>query len=194
MDGDGDLDILASDRKGPRRGVLWLENPGPSSALADAAWKEHLIGPGDREVMFLNVADFGKPIGTAIVCAVRKRGIAIYYHGNAGSPEWKVHEIAMPAGCGTGKAAAVADIDLDGRPDIVFTCEAATDGKSGVRWLSYTGSVLDRQWRDHEISGPAGVKFDRIELIDLDADGDRDLITTEERDGLGVIWYENPTR
>ena len=42
------------------------------------------------------------------------------------------------------------------------------------------------------LSGPAGVKFDRIELRDLDGDGDLDLITCEERDNLGVFWYENP--
>ena len=100
----------------------------------------------------------------------------------------------MPDGCGSGKGVAVADINLDGALDVVFTCEHATDGKSGVRWLSYRNSVLDSVWQDHEISGPEGVKFDRIELMDLDHDGDQDVITCEERDNLGVIWYENPTR
>ena len=47
---------------------------------------------------------------------------------------------------------------------------------------------------EHDISGADGIKFDRIELLDLDADGDLDVITCEERDNLGVIWYENPTR
>ena len=49
-------------------------------------------------------------------------------------------------------------------------------------------------WEGHEISGRKGVKFDRLELVDLDADGDLDVLTCEERDNLGVIWYENPTR
>ena len=45
-----------------------------------------------------------------------------------------------------------------------------------------------------EISGDSrGVKFDLIQLLDLDQDGDLDLLTCEERDNLGVIWYENPT-
>lgn len=39
-----------------------------------------------------------------------------------------------------------------------------------------------------------GEKFDRIELLDLDGDGDPDLLTCEERENLGVIWYENPSR
>ena len=55
-------------------------------------------------------------------------------------------------------------------------------------------SGRDKAWKDHEISGTEGIKFDRIELIDLDQDGDLDLVTCEERVNLGVIWYENPVR
>jgi hypothetical protein len=44
----------------------------------------------------------------------------------------------------------------------------------------------------HDIGGPEGEKFDRIEMLDLDGDGDLDLLTCEERDQLGVVWYENP--
>ncbi len=36
--------------------------------------------------------------------------------------------------------------------------------------------------------------FDRREMLQLDGDGDLDLMTCEERDQLGVIWHENPTR
>ena len=31
-------------------------------------------------------------------------------------------------------------------------------------------------------------------MIDLDGDGDLDLLTCEEVHDLGVFWYENPTR
>jgi hypothetical protein len=37
-------------------------------------------------------------------------------------------------------------------------------------------------------------------LLDVDSDGDLDVINCEENDnardglGLGVVWYENPTR
>jgi hypothetical protein len=49
--------------------------------------------------------------------------------------------------------------------------------------------------------GPQGVKFDLNLLLDVDADGDLDILNTEENDnaaggnpGLGLVWYENPTR
>jgi len=38
-----------------------------------------------------------------------------------------------------------------------------------------------------------GIKFDLIQSLDLDQDGDLDIVTCEERNNLGVIWYENPT-
>ena len=123
---------------------------------------------------------------SSVVAAVRGREISVFHRLTA--RRWNMLEIPMPAGCGTGKGVAIGDMDLDGRHDIVFTCEGATAGRSGVRWLS-AGS-----WKDHEISGPVGTKFDRIELLDLDADGDLDVLTCEETENLGVIWYENPTR
>ncbi len=45
-----------------------------------------------------------------------------------------------------------------------------------------------------DISGPTGTKYDRIELIDLDDDGDLDVLTCEEAAKLGVFWYENPLK
>jgi hypothetical protein len=53
MDGDGDLDVLASDRRGPTPGVFWLENPGKASA----AWRHHPIGGAPQQSRFLTVAD-----------------------------------------------------------------------------------------------------------------------------------------
>ena len=83
-----------------------------------------------------------------------------------------------------------ADINLDGEVELVVTCEHADAPLSGVMAMDQNGkNIVD-------ISGPRGIKFDRMELIDLDGDGDLDLLTCEERQddrGLGVIWYENPT-
>ena len=177
MDGDGDDDVLYSDRKGPKRGVGWLENPGPARAGSLRPWTDHVIGATDREVMFIDPQP---------VAAVKAAELIAFQRDANGA--WQSRTIAYPPEMGGAKAVRVGDIDLDGRPDLVMTCEHATKPKSGVKWMSMSGGV------GHDIAGPAGVKFDRIELVDLDGDGDLDVITCEERDQLGVIWYENPTR
>ena len=61
-------------------------------------------------------------------------------------------------------------------------------------WMSYERAVTDAIWKAHDISGPQGIKYDLLELIDLDEDGDLDVMTCEERERLGVVWYENPLR
>lgn len=201
MDGDGDLDLLTTDRKGPNRGCYWLENPGPEEA-GRGLWTVHPIGGLRQEVMFMTPADLDGDGHVDVVAAVRggdllfMRQIPAQAAGGEGSvaSRWKTYPIRMPAGTGTGKGVAVADVDLDGRADVMFTCENA-GGKSGVMWLSRGESqpVTSPDWTPHEIGGrEKGVKFDLIGLLDLDADGDLDLLTCEERDNLGVIWYENP--
>ena len=100
----------------------------------------------------------------------------------------------MPPNAGSPKAVAIVDVNRDGRNDLVFTCEHS-ERKHGVGWLQAPANCFERTWAFHPISGTEqGVKFDLIQSLDLDADGDLDIITCEERDNLGVIWYENPAR
>jgi hypothetical protein len=60
-----------------------------------------------------------------------------------------------------------------------------------VVWLERRA---DGGWWQWSLAGAPGVKFDLLQLLDLDGDGDLDVLTCEEADGLGVVWYENPTR
>lgn len=53
---------------------------------------------------------------------------------------------------------------------------------------------VNGKWEPRDIGGPKGIKYDRIELLDLDGDGDLDLLTCEERDFNAVLWYENPAK
>ena len=88
VDGDGDLDLLVSDRKGGNSGVLWLENPG-TDAVADN-WPEHRIGAAGREVMFLDAADLdGDGQSEYLLFLLQEFGIAysqFYYLTETG---WK---------------------------------------------------------------------------------------------------------
>ena len=202
MDGDGDQDIVTTDRKGPLRGCRWLENPGPGAAQQQP-WVNHFIGARDWEVMFMQWADLDGDERRDAVVAARRSGqsaILVFERPVKGRLEWTAREIPFPVGTGIAKGVAVGDVDVDGHNDLVFSCEAAENGRRGVMWLQSRPGVEGPSWQPHDISGPEGIKFDRIELVDLDEDGDLDVLTCEEREpdaqgrhrGLGVIWYENP--
>lgn len=193
LDGDGDQDIVASDRKTSASRVLWLENPGTSGAAAGQTWAEHVIGARGEQVMFLDVVDVsgdGKP---DVLAAAKERQVILLVQGDDARATWQRSTLAFGDEFGTAKAVRADDIDLDGQLDLAITCEEAKGPSSGVLWMR--GSLDDTAaWQAHDIGGPEGVKYDLIELVDLDADGDLDLLTCEERDLLGVVWYENPTR
>jgi hypothetical protein len=191
MDDDGDLDIVFSDRKGESRGVYWLENPGPDQCLGP--WTLHKINQSDKEFMFLTIHDLDEDGLNDVLVSTKRQDIFVYRRQGKTHPTWEEHRIAMPESSGTAKAVQVGDINNDGKKDIVFSCEGA-ENRHGVMWLSYTHSVFDTHWTAHTVSGLHGTKYDLVELIDLDGDMDLDIVTCEERDNLGVIWYENPTK
>jgi hypothetical protein len=206
MNGDGLADVLLSDRFGPLAGVRWLENPGPESSTLNRPWTNHWIGARDRAVMLIDVADMdGDGVDEIVVPHYGKEdfGLSIFKRndGISGRDSWVEHRVRYPAIAGRPKSAAVGDINLDGRPDIVLSAEQANDGKRGIVWLQFRDSPYQPDWNVFDVSGPDGVKFDLNLLLDVDLDGDLDVINSEENDnardgkpGLGVVWYENPTR
>jgi hypothetical protein len=197
MDGDGDLDVLFSDRKGARRGVFWLSNPGPQQAKTAAAWQEMPVGALDREVMFLDVQT--DPRGLPHVAVAVKPNSAMMFLMNRSTAvaSWDATEYKLPPSrIGTAKSVRITDFKT---MQFVFSCEQASGGKTGVVEVRPVGSnasdqVSPERFSIHDISGPTGVKYDLLQLVDMDGDGDRDIVTCEERANLGVFWYENPQR
>jgi len=190
MNGDGRQDVLFSDRKGPRRGCFWLEQPGADAP--EAPWREHPVGGEGLEAMFLSTADLDQDGLEDVVAAAKPRLILFCRRLDASGDKWRVFPIRMPEEAGTAKAVAAGDMNNDGRLDLVFTTEQASHGRQGVMWLSYRESPFRPDWQPHAVSGVDGVKHDLVELIDLDNDGDLDVLTCEEARNLGVFWYENP--
>ncbi len=194
MDEDGDLDVVVSDRQGPLRGCRWLENPGHCPAQAEP-WKSHPMGAVDKEVLSMALGDLdGDGLQDAVVAVKDMKILFLKRLDNTGL-KWQLHVISADFNAGNTRAVVVADVNNDKRKDLVFTTWNAK-GKHGVLWLEYTHMPEDKEWTPHQISGTEkGIKYDRIEMLDLDLDGDLDLLTCEEHEvngGMGVFWYENP--
>ena len=185
LDGDGDLDILYSDRKGDNRGVWWLEHP--DAANVDGEWAHHAVGGLKREAMFLDVGYLDADGVLDIASAVRDGGILLFSRP-ALDAAWTEREIPLPADGGIAKSVSIADVDGNGHNDLVVSTVEAKD-KHAIFWLDGTPGA---HWAPTDISGLEGTKFDRVEPLDVDGDGDLDFISSEEVEKLGVFWYENP--
>jgi len=189
VDGDGQADIIYSDRKGASSGIYWLKGTGDAQGFE----APRLLGGAGREVMFLDIADANGDGHADVICGAKAHATVTLLHpgGKGVFGEWEEVSWDFPAApYGTAKAVKVADMDEDGRQDVVITCEQARGTKVGAFLVSDAWG----ERRHLDFGGLEGVKFDRIELLDLDGDGDLDVLTCEERAKLGVFWYENPAR
>lgn len=193
FDFDGDADILFTDRKGNASGVKWLATPDPSQVTVPDAWKTHLIGGLGKEVMFANVVDLDFDGMRDILVITRNGTIDIFRRvGSHSKPMWSGLSIANPFGYEHGKSVVAADFDRDGRLDLATTTRPVPVSGPALALLRQTKGAFDSSWVASDIGGPDGSKFDLLEAIDLDHDGDLDLIACEEVANLGVVWYENP--
>jgi hypothetical protein len=193
MNGDGWSDLLVSDRaSSPVNGVRWLEHPGAAGDVT-APWTNHLIGAKHRSPTFIDavLGDDGRPTGVIVPSGSER--LTLFERENEAADLWSENEVSYPHRLGTPKSASVGDIDLDGVDDVVVATTNLSGWKEGIVWLSQAATAGTEAVK-HGISGAQGQKFDRTELVDLDGDGDLDVLTTEELEQLGVIWYENPLR
>lgn len=190
IDGDTDLDILVSDRL-----FLW-DPPGTSTkdpSLTGARWLEqnpagtftnHEIAQPAGDIRFVEYDGTRLMTATANSPNARWR---LHPKADPETNEWTGTVMTIPSEFGTFQAGKFCDLDGDGTDDLVVTASQAFNPNSGVLWLK--GSAFTQRG---EVSGTDSEKFDNAACYDVDADGDLDIITTEQNTGLGLIYYENP--
>gem|GEM_PF-300371 len=205
MDGDGDLDILISDRQpgGGAQGVRWLSNPGGQHPQLTSPWTSHMIAAAGEDVMFLDVADLDGDGFRDIVVPVLENGSApnewiLLRRLDASGLQWQTNRRTFPAGTAESKALRIADVNGDQQLDVVAFFGDALAPLTGGIWLEYQNNPFSGTWVPHPLAGEPGEKFDLVLTIDLDGDGDLDVIETDEDEngdetGLGLVVYENPT-
>ncbi len=196
MDGDGDQDVIITDRRGPFRGCRWLENPYPD--LNQQEWVSHMIGAGELEVMFMAMEDLdGDGVDEMIVPERTINTIRILKQSGGVKDLWSEKVIQLPSSTGMAKSVASADMNDDGIKDLVISTNTGKNSnKHGLTWLDGRHLPNPRPEDFLSISGPHLAKYDQVILHDVDNDGDLDILICEENygdasEGLGIIWYEN---
>ncbi|MEM7656952.1 MAG: VCBS repeat-containing protein [Bacteroidota bacterium] len=195
LNGDDAPDLLFTDRKGPHRGLKQAIHPG-FETIGDTTWLIESLGMEAQEPMFLGLYSSEEDALSEIWVADHDLGL-FGFGRKTDSSQWAMlHELSFPHQAGRiGKSVALGDLDGDQRPEIVSSYEGAL-GRRGVVGTQHPQFFT--QPDIFPISGKAGLKYDFIRLVDLDADGDLDVLTCEEANngqagkGLGVIWYKNP--
>jgi hypothetical protein len=223
LDRDGDLDIIAGGRAsrlagGPKgdggrdpslvwAGIRWFENPGGLSARDLVAWSRHELDPdawsghgfalgdldGDGDLDLANAnADWDTPDGQERVVWYENPGPGEAIHGL-----WPVHELYRSSEFYGKEQVVLADLDGDGRLDLVTTSPGS------IYWFRNRGP--------DPASGPVPT-FERValpkhaaarwparalEVADLNGDGRLDIVGvlihdrgSLPRDRAAVFWME----
>jgi hypothetical protein len=212
LDGDGRRDILVN-----HSGFLgWYRNPGH----AGGRWQRHLVsatsGPyfarcprHDGGLMLVAGADLSRhgPGETVLYLVQRAPGL---------ESGWTV--VGVPARQRVPRQAASRDYQVKGLacgaiddnplPDVAVS----VSGQGAGVFVAFNLDAGDPAPLEllviagTERNSRKGIKYDDLQLADVDGDGDLDLVTTEEKGrgrgllgrfrspGLGVLWYENPLR
>ena len=203
MDGDSLLDIIVAGRNG----VHWFKNPG-RQALADspaqAVWERIVITERGSEFTFCDQVIDG--MEDIVVATSRNSGMVAKWlkRMDTSGRNWEEYPITSDR-LRTGekyvrkfvlKGVKCGYVDGDDRIDLVFT--GSGDGY-GVFMMSPRETISRGTTWDLIFLTPYAhlMKFDNLKLVDLDGDGDLDVLTTEEGEGIftkgkGVLWLENP--
>lgn len=195
VNGDGRTDIL--------RPGAWYQAPADPRT---GTWKEHPLALGNLEenkpdhTPQILVCDVnGDGLNDIITSSAHKYGIFWYQQIRAGDKTtWKQHVIDKT--WSQAHALTLADLDGDGDLDLVtgkrFKAHNGHDpgGKEppGVYWYELKpGRTVT--WTKHVVSFDRGIGAGmNIPVVDLDGDGDLDIIVTGKWGG--PVWFENKSR
>ncbi|GEM_PF-268425 len=147
MDGDGDLDVvmalgfyyrpgsgqsMASLRREDNQ-VVWYENTGKP---ADAVWKKHVIQTRFDDAFEAVAGDLDGDGDVDVVATSWRTPGRIAWFENTGDPRGKWIHHPLKDNWASANQAIIADMNGDGRPDIVASAE---HGSYEVRWWRNEG-------------------------------------------------------
>ncbi|HEY0944667.1 MAG TPA: VCBS repeat-containing protein [Opitutaceae bacterium] len=183
IDQDGDLDFVVGGRIPPPERLYWLEFQAPDK------WVRHPIGTDYESDVGLAALDVDGDTWIDLVCS----GVWFRNPGNARDGGWE--RLVFAEDAGGAHDIVAADVDGDGRDDIVMMGDARTS-LNALCWFKIPTDPR-APWQRHDIApgihgaiAPAGVG-------DLNGDGHADVVRGdtwyENKGGKGLEWIAHPT-
>jgi hypothetical protein len=221
QDGDNDL-VLANadwDTSTWDQELYWYENPGDGSSAQKNPWPQHRIWRSSEFYAKPQVG-IGDIDGDGLTDLVTQtqNSIHVFFKKSIDPVDWEHKVIMKPDHTQwIGRPVKIEDLNSDGKMDIVGML-IHNDGnlpkeKASVFWMEYkdnprgewTTNVI--KWSDGYNSRHqwTGEKWDHCLFVDVDKDGDKDIVgnveehyftkENEERESFfSVVWFENPTK
>lgn len=190
VDGDGKPDVIIV--KNLFGDLLWFRNDG--TPKDGNLWKRHLITKGKLPGAYdVAPADFDGDGDLDVAASSWRLSNNFVWYENDGSPangEWKRRIIE--ADVAETRMIRAADVDGDGDPDLVGSARE----QPLVVWYENSGRPAKDGWKKHVIDDTS-VQPIHGEVVDLDGDGDRDVLMafgmgfSGNPDAEQLAWYEN---
>jgi hypothetical protein len=172
VDGDGDQDLVAAGRYDS--GATWFEN------LRGGQFSRHFVDAHVNAVSAMTVGDLNRDGRIDIaVGADTATGSLLVVMENDGAGEFSRRVIARESL--SISTLLAADIDRNGRLDLVAAFASSVDTKSGR--LIWFDQVSEDAFRQRTIAEDSG-RVISMSAADIDGDGDRDLIAVTSTAGV----------
>lgn len=178
IDGDGDLDVISA--SAIDQTVAWHEN----IAGDGSGWTARTITAVANGAFSAVPGDIDGDGALDVVSASDVDGkVRWHRNSNGDGTAWLSFTVFTALSSGV-KAVRIADLDRDGDLDLV----SAAREDDRIRWHeNATGN--GSAWTTRDVFAAAD-SAQSVEIVDLDADGDLDLLSASFLDD-SVRWYEN---
>lgn len=168
-------------------GIHYFEIP---ALPADGAWpRVQITGQAREEGLAVGDIDRDGDIDVAAIVAPAGTTVAWWENPGDGSAPWSRHDLGTTSGIEADRV-RLADLDDDGRLDVVVTETNLTIGGNALFWFSQPTNPSLPSWPRSTVVSNEG-SLNSMDTADLNGDGAPEIVTGEHRGGLAVSIWEN---